>query len=238
MVQASDSSTNFKWLDIYQTLNGERAVLMTVSRFPIFVFLISAVLCMLGSAILHLFCCKSKRACDTLVRLDYAGICILIYGSTASVFTYGFYCQFFWANVYLISFGFICGAVFIISLFDFIHSHKYRHIKVFMYGGLGVTAALPCIHLLYNQAHKDIIPDAFVFDSETLWLLALEGLSYLGGLAVYATRFPEKFFPGKLDIFGHSHQIWHMCVFVGALCHYFISLNLFYDRSGIPCQTV
>lgn len=27
------------------------------------------------------------------------------------------------------------------------------------------------------------------------------GSSYLGGLAIYVTRVPERFFPGKFDIF-------------------------------------
>lgn len=41
-------------------------------------------------------------------------------------------------------------------------------------------------------------------------------LSYSGGVLFYITRFPERFFPGKFDYFGSSHQIWHCFVNMGA----------------------
>lgn len=42
-------------------------------------------------------------------------------------------------------------------------------------------------------------------------------LSYAIGFFFYSTRFPESRFPGKFDIWFHSHQWWHVLVFVGAL---------------------
>mmetsp|Transcript_38904 Transcript_38904/g.153840 ORF Transcript_38904/g.153840 Transcript_38904/m.153840 type:complete len:148 (-) Transcript_38904:4651-5094(-) len=35
---------------------------------------------------------------------------------------------------------------------------------------------------------------------------------YLLGFILYISRVPERFIPGKLDHFGHSHQLWHGCV--------------------------
>ncbi len=41
-----------------------------------------------------------------------------------------------------------------------------------------------------------------------------------GGAAIYASRIPERWMPGKLDLIGHSHQLWHVAVVLAALVHY------------------
>ena len=73
-----------KWLDIMQSSKAIEDVdeyLNYVSRWPLFVSMASAALCMGFSAIFHLFFIYSQNACSWLARLDYAGITILIYGS-------------------------------------------------------------------------------------------------------------------------------------------------------------
>ena len=50
-------------------------------------------------------------------------------------------------------------------------------------------------------------------------LLATFG-SYMVGFIFYATQFPEKRWPGRFDLLGHSHQIWHIFVFTGAFLYY------------------
>ena len=45
--------------------------------------------------------------------------------------------------------------------------------------------------------------------------LFLSGMAVAGagaGLFVYAI--PESYAPGKFDIVGSSHQLWHICIFV------------------------
>ena len=46
------------------------------------------------------------------------------------------------------------------------------------------------------------------------------GMFYILGTIVYAFRIPERFFTGRFDIFGQSHQIFHSCVVAGAYFHY------------------
>ena len=46
------------------------------------------------------------------------------------------------------------------------------------------------------------------------------GVCYLLGAIIYAYRIPERWIHGKLDIFGHSHQIWHLLVLLGAVFHW------------------
>jgi adiponectin receptor len=46
------------------------------------------------------------------------------------------------------------------------------------------------------------------------------GLSYVVGALLYGSRIPERFFPGKVDYFGASHQIFHVLVLVGVWTHF------------------
>ena len=89
-----------------------------------------------------------------LNRLDYAGVCILIGGTTFPPMYYGFYCKPTLAFSYLFLCNLACGIVFVISMFDFIHTPKYFIIKGYMYGGLGVSMALPFIHLVYDEMYN------------------------------------------------------------------------------------
>jgi hypothetical protein len=40
------------------------------------------------------------------------------------------------------------------------------------------------------------------------------------GAVIYASRIPERWIPGKVDLIGHSHQLWHITVVLAALVHY------------------
>lgn len=53
-----------------------------------------------------------------------------------------------------------------------------------------------------------------------LALLALGGLIYSGGFVIYYTRRPDPW----PRVFGH-HEIWHLCVIGGSLCHYLFMLR-------------
>ena len=53
-----------------------------------------------------------------------------------------------------------------------------------------------------------------------LYKLLATFCSYMVGFMFYASQFPEKRWPGRFDLLGHSHQIWHIFVFVGALLFY------------------
>ena len=54
-----------------------------------------------------------------------------------------------------------------------------------------------------------------------LFYLVLQGVLYIFGAAIYACRIPERFAPGRFDLFGSSHQIFHGFVLAAALTHLF-----------------
>ena len=47
---------------------------------------------------------------------------------------------------------------------------------------------------------------------------------YAIGTFLYVSRIPERWKPGLFDIAGHSHQIFHLFVVVGAFAHYRVAL--------------
>jgi adiponectin receptor len=64
---------------------------------------------------------------------------------------------------------------------------------------------------------------------------ALMGVSYLTGVAIYISRVPERFYPGKFDFIGSSHNIWHLFVLSAALFHYLGSLFVYHTRQSLTC---
>jgi adiponectin receptor len=43
-------------------------------------------------------------------------------------------------------------------------------------------------------------------------------------VVVYVTRVPERWMPGRFDLAGHSHQLFHVLVIAGAYAHYLAGL--------------
>ena len=50
------------------------------------------------------------------------------------------------------------------------------------------------------------------------WLI-FEGLLYIAGAGIYAARVPERFAPGRFDLLGASHQLFHCLVVAAAGSH-------------------
>lgn len=78
-----------EWLDVLEMMKKQESPIEDVdsyfnyvSKWPLFVNLASASICLGLSAVFHLFFVYSPRACLLLSKLDYTGITILIFGST------------------------------------------------------------------------------------------------------------------------------------------------------------
>lgn len=96
---------------------------------------------------------------------------------------------------------------------SFFYSELWRLTRVSSFVGLGVFGAVPLTHLLFFH---DFDPVAVrLYQS-----VALMGAVYGMGVLVYATRFPEAVAPRRFDIFGASHQLWHVFVLLAAYVHH------------------
>jgi len=52
---------------------------------------------------------------------------------------------------------------------------------------------------------------------------------------MYATQTPERFFPRRFDIFGASHQIFHIMIIVALAIHFRAGYKLYLDRYDKVC---
>eukprot|EP01027_Heterolobosea_sp_BB2_P012443 GEZU01018036.1.p1 GENE.GEZU01018036.1~~GEZU01018036.1.p1 ORF type:complete len:314 (+),score=77.83 GEZU01018036.1:647-1588(+) len=196
------------------------------------IFLFSAQKCMLFSTLFHLFGCMSPVAFFKLLQLDYAGICALIGGSMLVVIYEGWYCHRQWKWVYL-GFATIIVVVGIIAcLMKSFYTPSYVGLRTALFVAMAASGIVPTLHLLYHIR----------FESRELnmiiWPVILQYGVYGIGVAVFAARIPERWFPGKLDLIGvHSHSLMHMFVVTAAFIHYLSSVNYIQHRMHHGCST-
>lgn len=191
------------------------APLMTrpITRWPFFAFLGGAMFCLLASSACHLLCCHSKRLSYIMLRLDYAGIAALISTSFCPPVYYSFMCHPFFCNLYLSFIALLGVATVMVSLLPVFDRPEYRNIRTGLFLGMGLSGAAPILHKLIWFWHQ---PEAV----HTTGYEILMGIFYGMGSLIYATRIPERWMPGKFDIAGHSHNLFHVLVVAGAYTHY------------------
>ncbi|KAK9109763.1 hypothetical protein Sjap_017823 [Stephania japonica] len=188
-------------------------LLRPITRWPFFAFLGGAMFCLLASSTCHLLSCHSERVAYIMLRLDYAGIAALISTSFYPPVYYSFMCNPFFCNLYLGFITILGIATVVVSLFPVFQNPEFRNIRASLFFGMGLSGVAPIIHKLILFRDQ---PEAL----HTTGYELLMGVFYGLGALVYATRIPERWKPGKFDIAGHSHQLFHVLVVAGAYTHY------------------
>ncbi|TKY74965.1 Heptahelical transmembrane protein ADIPOR3 [Spatholobus suberectus] len=184
-----------------------------ITRWPFYAFLGGAMFCLLASSTCHLLACHSQRLSYIMLRIDYAGIAALIATSFYPPVYYSFMCNPFFCFLYL---GFITLmgiATIVFSLLPFFQKSEFRKYRASLFFLMGFSGVAPIIHKLILHRHQ---PEAL----QTTGYEILMGVLYGLGALIYATRIPERWMPGKFDIAGHSHQLFHVLVVAGAYTHY------------------
>ncbi|GHJ90342.1 hypothetical protein NliqN6_6744 [Naganishia liquefaciens] len=207
-----------------------------VDTLALSIFLCSAVGCLSLSGYFHTVQCTSKERCDSAHRGDYIGIVILIVGSFWPSLYYGF------REEPLLQVGYIalitslgvCGSADtgghgnkLNSLLLFAHVDAAYTVlapsrrtpgqiwhRTLTFIALGLSGVLPIGHLIAYKGSE------WAMREGGLGGLAAGGLCYILGAVLYAARFPERLFPGRFDLIGSSHQIFHCLVVAASWCHY------------------
>ncbi|KAK1300591.1 hypothetical protein QJS10_CPB13g00105 [Acorus calamus] len=188
-----------------------------ISRWPFFVFLGGAMFCLLASSTCHLLFCHSAHLAYIMLRLDYAGIAALIATSFYPPVYYSFMCTPFFLNLYLGSITVLGIATILFSLLPVFQDPEFRTLRACLFMGMGLSGVVPILHKLIMFRHR---PEALHTTGYELLMGAFYGL----GALLYATRVPERWRPGKFDVAGHSHQLFHVLVVAGAYTHYHAGL--------------
>jgi adiponectin receptor len=173
--------------------------------------------CLLMSSACHLLACHSEHASYVFLRLDYAGITGLIVTSFYPLVYYTFLCHPFYQALYL---GFITvsgAAAVAVSLLPVFERPELRWARAGLFACMGMSGLVPILHKMLVFGDR---PEALL---TTGYEMAM-GAFYLAGVVVYATRVPERWMPGRFDLAGHSHQLFHVLVIAGAYAHYLAGL--------------
>ncbi|XP_069688026.1 adiponectin receptor protein-like [Periplaneta americana] len=178
------------------------------------VFFAGAILCLGLSFAFHTVHCHSEFVGKLFSKLDYCGIAMLIMGSFLPWLYYSFYCHYQPKLIYLsivICLGIIA---IVVSLWDRFSEPRYRPLRAGIFMGFGLSGVIPAVHYAISEGWFNAISQA------SLGWLILMGCLYILGAILYALRVPERFFPGKCDIWFQSHQIFHVLVIAAAFVHY------------------
>lgn len=178
-------------------------------------FFAGAVICLGMSSIYHTLSCHSPGVCKVFSRLDYCGISLLITGSFVPWLYYGFYCERHLKLFYLFLVSILGVTTVIVALSEFFSLPKNRPIRAGVFMAFGFSGLLPAVHWLISQdwINTESLRVSFI-------KLVLMGILYVAGTTLYALRIPERFFPGKFDVWFHSHQLFHFFVLCAAFVHY------------------
>lgn len=184
-------------------------------------FFVSAILCLTFSTLLHVFINYSPRVMVIVSKLDYMGINILIFGSMIPVIHYSFYCYFKLKTIYI-------GVLFFLSIASMIGTSsaacakpQFRPFKAILFIALGLYGAAPATHACILHGMSRMFQMGFLY-------LCIMAVTYIVGGVTYAIRVPERFFPGRFDIVGQSHQILHVAVILAVYLHFYGICQLFH----------
>jgi adiponectin receptor len=189
----------------------------------------SACFCFTLSSIFHTLLCHSEKVHRQCLCMDYFGICVLISGSIVPLI----YCMFYQEGmevartcyIVLILTASAVGGV--VNLSPKFSQPLYRPMRAVVFI---INAGLGIIPIAHFAILKGVTSAEFQYLMEPLLLV---GAFYLVGACFYSFRFPERFWPGKFDIFFASHQFWHVFVVLGASAHYWGVRRLAQHYSGL-----
>lgn len=180
----------------------------------IFVFFVGAFVCLACSSMFHLFICHSQSVAYAWSKIDYIGIVFLIVASFFPMTYYTFHCRPTLAWLYLSSICTLGVLGIIVSVFEKFGRPEFRVYRTLIFVSMGLSGFFPMTHALILYGYD------YLTEALSLHFLLLMGLLYVIGAVIYASRVPERWFPGKFDVWFHSHQIFHILVVAAALTHY------------------
>ncbi|KAH0491860.1 hypothetical protein TgHK011_003263 [Trichoderma gracile] len=177
-------------------------------------YCLGVAVCFTFSATFHIMWNHSQPLTSFCNKLDYLGILVLMWGAGIPTVYYGFFCNqnlqwLYWMTTS--STALLCT---IVTLHPRFISPQFRHWRACFYAGFGLSSVIFVVHGLL--VHGWAVQKAHMSLNWMAWMAT----SNIVGAAIYAARVPERWFPYTFDIFGASHQIFHVAVMVAAVIHF------------------
>eukprot|EP00349_Pseudokeronopsis_sp_Brazil_P006031 CAMPEP_0202966348 /NCGR_PEP_ID=MMETSP1396-20130829/10701_1 /ASSEMBLY_ACC=CAM_ASM_000872 /TAXON_ID= /ORGANISM="Pseudokeronopsis sp., Strain Brazil" /LENGTH=314 /DNA_ID=CAMNT_0049690073 /DNA_START=188 /DNA_END=1128 /DNA_ORIENTATION=- len=187
-------SPKWSWLELGPLIGNPSSIIQYVTRVPLFVHMVSAVVCLLASSVYHLFKDLNEGCNHFLARMDYAGISILVAGSNTPPLYYSFFCDELATlrYTYLGLMYFFCFSCFVLLLVPHFDKPQFIPLRGSLFIIIGLLGGLPIAHAEW------FIPQVYLQDFKSgPW--GLGGALYILGAVFYIFKFPEKYWPRKFD---------------------------------------
>ena len=209
----------------------ERGSTSSSDRIAFLCMIITIQICMFSSTAFHLFNCHSQNTCSRLLLVDCIGIGIGLSGCFFPVTHCAFYCFPQIKMNYIIFFllGFLVAGYLITR--PWFGDKRYVYLRIITYCFLSMMGFAPAAHWTYIHGLESEIVSIFLPKIVLLYFLGAAGLFF------YVTQVPESLLPGRFDIFGHSHQIWHIFAALVFIIGHQTQQNLFLYVTSNPCPS-
>ncbi|XP_063850785.1 progestin and adipoQ receptor family member 3-like isoform X3 [Scylla paramamosain] len=172
--------------------------------------------CMLLSSLYHTLNCRSEESCRRWLSYDIFGISASFLAIFLSGIYYGFWCPEYLGvrNTYMALVGCLFLGAMTFLLNPKLMGSEWDNTRVALFTGWAVSGLLPLAHWMY-------IHGGFNHGIVQVFLPRIIVMYIISGAAVfvYLGKIPERYFPGRFDIVGSSHQLWHLIV-VAALIYW------------------
>ena len=192
-----------------------RSDILILDKFIFIFFFLGAITCLSFSMMFHTVLCHSESVHKIFNKLDYAGISILTIGSFIPWIYYGFYCDFILKVVYISAISVLAVGTIFVSMVDKFATAAYRPVRATMFVCLGLFGVVPFSHFILLHGWEEAKNLAGVDG-----VVIVAGL-YIFGAVLYGIRVPERFMPGRFDLWFQSHQIFHALVVAAALVQFY-----------------
>lgn len=181
-----------------------------------------------ASPIYHLFMChqNGQDAYHKLLTFDVCGVwAINAFGGLCGIRS-TFYCLPFCRSISLTFYI----AVSMLSVYFILiaNSPKERFKPLVVFGAMRYFfVAVRLLLYTFNITNCSI--------SAMPYYLSMDLLAFIGG-ALNVARIPERWFPGKCDIIGNSHQIMHVITVLSVICLHIGAVRDFNWMKEALCQ--
>ncbi|KAL1874413.1 hypothetical protein VTK73DRAFT_339 [Phialemonium thermophilum] len=176
-------------------------------------FLLTASGCLGLSSAYHTMINHSQQVEALWLRLDFVGIVLLTTGDIVSGVYLVFWCEPLERKIYWSMILGLGAVTVFILLSPWFRGPKWRTVRVLIFVLTGLSGLAPLCHGIQMFGITQMVRQ-----SGLPYYLA-EGFLYGLGALVYATRIPESIWPGRFDIFGCSHQLFHVLVVLATVTH-------------------
>lgn len=195
------------WTHLIGLLYFSHSLILNINEnMSIILYEMVCVVCFGISTIYHIYMPYSQKNYMLLLRLDLISIILNIVVSNILIYHYWFWCYEDIKKIYYILSLFYLGLGFLILLrVDIIERYNYILAYYSLYN-IGIVISYYHINIITYGNVKEIIKFNFI-----------KSLQYFGaGFIIYTTKMPERIISNYFDIYGSSHQLWHIFSFLGS----------------------